>query len=127
MPCSTDGCSSPHPPSPLPTPSVQHGAEIALVELEPRDRDVWRRRVEQRGQLERGTLDAHKPATWAEVLERVGTDGSESWSDGVSVPLRCRIDSTAEGVAVQDHVDQVLRMLHASGREQRAAAAATLE
>ena len=92
MPCSTDGCSSPHPPSPLPTPSVQHGAEIALVELEPRDRDVWRRRVEQRGQLERGTLDAHKPATWAEVLERV-----------------------------------VLRMLHASGREQRAAAAATLE
>ena len=87
-------------------PLLQHGAQLALVELEPRDAQLWRQRVEQRGQLDRGTEHEHKPGSWADVqavLARNG--GSEDWSAAadVHVAARCRLDSTASNTEQMMH------------------------
>ena len=102
-----------HVPSP-PAAALQYGALTALVELEPENTALWRQRVEQRGQQERGTADEHKPSSWADVQAVMARGGGvEDWSVLAEVPLRCRLDSTAG--STEQHVGQVLRMLQAAG------------
>lgn len=102
---------------------TQHGARLALVELQPGDEAEWRRRVEARGEQERGTEHEHKPGSW-EAVQTVAArnNGSEAWSNSVEVPLRCCLDSTAASAGEQ--LGAVLRMLAAGGVDAAAAVVA---
>ncbi|PSC76026.1 hypothetical protein C2E20_0200 [Micractinium conductrix] len=65
--------------------AAQYGARLALVELQPGDAEVWRRRVEQRGAADAGTEHAHKPGSWSDiqtVLQRTlaARGGVQTWN-----------------------------------------------
>lgn len=93
---------------------MQYGARLALVELAPGDEALWRQRVEERGRRDAGTHHSHKPGSWADIqVVLARNDGSEGWSSGVEVPLRCRLDSTVGSAAEQ--AAAVLAMLAGAG------------
>lgn len=104
--------------------AARYGARLALVELQPTDEQLWRRRIEARGAAEAGTAHEHKPGSWAavEAVRARGGGTEASWSDGVEVPLRCTVDSTAS--STREQVQRVLAMLAAAGGRDEAAAAA---
>lgn len=85
------------------------GARLVVVECKPRDRDEWRRRLEQRGG------SSHKPATWRD-LERLlkGYGGCTEYGVG-DVP-KMVVDTTAP-VGVGELRSSVLEFIasHAGG------------
>lgn len=70
-----------------------------LIECEPSDEDIWRARLEARGNEDFGTHRAHKPGSWEDlqvVMRR--NNGSEKWSDDVTFVCRIKLDTTSGGV-----------------------------
>lgn len=105
VPC----CCAPAPPRPL-----QHGAQLALVELHARDQQAWAQRIEQRGAVDRGTEHEHKPGNWSEVQAiQARNGGSEAWSAAAGVRLHCTLDSTA--LSTQQLEEAVLAWLAGTG------------
>lgn len=104
--------------------AARHGARLALVELRPADEQLWRQRVEARGAADAGTQHAHKPGSWAavEAVRARGGGIEAAWSDGVDVPLRCTLDSTAS--STEEQVERVLGMLRAAAGAPAAGVAA---
>lgn len=104
-----------HRPNPC---CLQHGAQLALVELQPRDAAEWRRRVEARGAVDAGTENSHKPGSWADIQAIAARNaGSEAWSEalGEGEPLlRLTLDSTAPGADTAAQLTEVLAMLRRS-------------
>ncbi|KAL4431261.1 hypothetical protein ABPG75_006517 [Micractinium tetrahymenae] len=97
---------------------AEHGAQLALVELEPRDAAEWRRRVKARGAADAGTDHAHKPGSWADIQAVAARNGgSEAWSEALGLhelPLRLKLDSTAPG-GTAAQLAAVLAMLRRGG------------
>ncbi len=98
---------------------LQHGARLALIELEPRDSAEWRRRVEARGAADAGTDNCHKPGSWADIQAIAARNaGSEAWSEALGEgepPLRLQLDSTAPGSDTAAQLAAVLSMLQRCG------------
>ncbi|KAL4419254.1 hypothetical protein ABPG77_001192 [Micractinium sp. CCAP 211/92] len=101
------------------TLAAEHGARLALVELEPRDSAEWRRRVEARGAADAGTDNCHKPGSWADIQAIAARNaGSEAWSEALGEgepPLRLQLDSTAPGSDTAAQLAAVLSMLQHCG------------
>jgi len=93
---------------------MQYAAEIALIEIFTSDHQEWSRRLSQRGSADAGTKSSHKPGSMKEVhsiMKR--NDGSETWSDGVTVPCHVILDSCVE--SVDGMVENILDELDKAG------------
>ncbi|KAH7617967.1 hypothetical protein Ndes2526B_g06858 [Nannochloris sp. 'desiccata'] len=91
----------------------QYNAEMTLIEIFTSDHKEWSRRLSQRGSADAGTERSHKPGSMEEVhriIER--NDGSESWSNGVTVPCHVILDSCLE--SVDGMVEKVINELENS-------------
>lgn len=92
---------------------MQYNAEMTLIEIFTSDHKEWSRRLSQRGSADAGTERSHKPGSMEEVhriIER--NDGSESWSNGVTVPCHVILDSCLE--SVDGMVEKVINELENS-------------
>lgn len=81
---------------------LQAGAKVVVVECSCSDEVLWRQRLEQRGQQDAGTPQAHKPGTWA-VLQATLTRSVCSMEPATAlvVPL-CNAPSSSEGRSIHD-------------------------
>ncbi|GLI63150.1 hypothetical protein VaNZ11_005916 [Volvox africanus] len=86
--------------------------KVVVVDVECEDEAVWRRRLEARGDCDRGTDREHKPCRWEElqgIIQRYG--GSWTWStDGsTALPYHIRICTASSNLG--QCVRQVLNYL----------------
>jgi hypothetical protein len=89
---------------------MQYDAEIALIEIFTSDHQEWSRRLSQRGSTDAGTKSSHRPASMKEVHSIIKrNDGSESWSNNVTVPCHVILDSCLESVdgMVENVIDEL--------------------
>jgi predicted kinase len=92
----------------------KYNAEIALIELYASDQQEWSRRLSERGKSDVNTERAHKPGSIEDVhaiIKRNG--GSESWSNGVTVPCHVILDSC--GYSVDGMTEKVIGELQKAG------------
>lgn len=71
--------------------SVSSAARLVIIECRPADRDLWRRRLEERA---RGGGEGHKPATWKDLEKLLESYGGCTEYDVGDVP-RLVVDTTA--------------------------------
>ncbi|KAJ3670053.1 hypothetical protein LUZ60_010377 [Juncus effusus] len=92
---------------------VKMGAErVIVVECKPRDEEEWKRRLEERGRLTKGT--GHKPSTWEELSKlREGYNGCDEYEIGEGVQ-KITVDTTEVGVTTEMIVDKVLQFINTS-------------
>jgi hypothetical protein len=94
---------------------MQYQAEIALIEIFASDHHEWSTRLSQRGANDAGTERSHKPSSIEHVDNVIKrNNGSESWSNGVTVPCHVILDSTG-GESVDQMVDKVINELQKAG------------
>lgn len=73
----------------------QRGAKVVVIELQPRDESIWRKRVDQRGFQIKNGPQGHRPLDWAAIealRQRYG--GCDQWTtDGSTrVPWLIRVE-----------------------------------
>lgn len=95
-------------------------ATVLLIECVATDVELWKKRVEVRGQLDAGTDRSHKPGSWQAVEQVMNrNNGSEGWSASVNLNWKLLLNTTAD---FQQQLDRVLNMIQQAEINRKSAA-----
>ncbi|GIM10560.1 hypothetical protein Vretimale_14214, partial [Volvox reticuliferus] len=88
--------------------SASEDIKIVVVEVECGDEALWRRRLEARGDCDRGTDREHKPCSWGElqeIIRRYGSSWTWSTNGSTALPYHIRVCTASS------NIDQCLRQV----------------